>query len=137
MLDIYNNKIAFMKETPQSLYPTIYFLILILGIFIYAISKTKIYDNYQTKGYITCSNTCQLTVLYPSNINYNEIYFNNKKLLYDVLDEQIVLDEENLISYKKLILLFKENIFQDKEIIKVNFYYNKQRIITKIIKMAF
>ena len=137
MINIYNNKEAFKNIKPFKYFYVLIFIIILLFIIFILMYKTKIYDNYEAKSYVTCEATCNLTVLYPSNITYDFIKFNNKNLEYQKDNEEIVIDENNLISYKKLSLTLNKNYFQDKEIITINFYYHKQRIINKLLKLLF
>ena len=137
MDNIYNNKEAFKKIAPLNITIIILFMLTLIGLILVIKFKTKIYDNYQAKGYITCTTSCTLTVLYPSTITYDLLTINNKNLVAKKESEEIVIDEVNLISYKKLILSIPNNIFTDQEIVNVNFYYNKQRIINKLLKLIF
>lgn len=134
MVDITNTKIAFLKNKPK-MYKLATIIIVFLILLIYSSYKIKIYDNYQTKGYITCESICSLVVSIPSDISFSKINVNNKELDYNTYLEELVVDEVNLVSYKKITLDI--NGYQDKEIVDVNFYYNKQRIISKIIKKMF
>ncbi len=53
-----------------------------------------------------------------------------------ILKKELKLDEENLISYFNLTI--KPNlVLNNNEIINLNFYYNKQRIIRKIKEKIF
>jgi len=116
MLEIFNNKEAFLRIKPKNLLVIIMLILLVLiGLVIMSL-KLKVYDNYQTKGYVTCNDKCFLVTMIPSNINYDIIYFNNKEIDYKLVNKDLkVIDD-----------------FEDKEIISINFYYNKQRLINKI-----
>ena len=137
MLDIYHNKEAFKKQKPFNFIYVVFFIIIILALIIYMIFKTEVYDHYEAKSYVTCTNLCTTSIAYPSNITYDFIQFNNKNITYQVDYEEIFIDEESLISFKKQSLTLLNNDFQDKEIITVNFYYHKQRLINKLLKLIF
>ncbi len=130
MLEIFNNKEAFLRIKPKNLLVIIMLILLVLiGLVIMSL-KLKVYDNYQTKGYVTCNDKCFLVTMIPSNINYDIIYFNNKEIDYKLVNKDLKVDEDNFISYYELHFLIDD--FEDKEIISINFYYNKQRLINKI-----
>lgn len=130
MVDLLCNKEAFLKKQPKKFIFGILIFIL-FGILLFSTYKIKVYDNYQTKGYIYCCEECKLVVDIPSNISIEKIYVNNKEVNYTVLSEELKIDESNLISYYQLTLDVS-GFSQDKEIVDVYIYYNKQRIITKI-----
>lgn len=131
MLDIFNNKISFLRLKPQKIFILILiFLIIFISLIIFMI-KNSIYDNYQTKGYVTCEENCTIVTAIPSNIDFEIIYLNDKKLNYEIISKELKVDEENFISYYELKISCNRKL-DDKEIVKLNFYYNKQRIIKKI-----
>ena len=112
------------------------FVFIVLLILLYYICKVKIYDQYQTKGLVACSSTCTITVLIPSDLSYDEIWLNNKYFDYELIGKELQVDEENLESYFKLTLSTTEALTNN-EIVNLSFYYNKQRIITKIKEKMF
>lgn len=136
MFDIYNNKTSFIRLKPRKFLGLIIPLLIILLIIIYLLITTKIYDNYPTKGYITCSDKCILTTYIPSNIDYNNIYFNNKHYKSKIVTNEIVMEENSITTYRKLQLEVSHN-YLNNEIINLNFYYHKQRIIVKIFQKIF
>lgn len=135
MNEMLDNKISFGYMRPKK--PKIFwFIILLLILLIVLMIKVKVRDNYQTKGYVTCSDTCLITTYIPTNIDYQEIYLNNKKYNEKIVSQNLTVDKENIISYFELVL-HSTNDFQDGEIIDVNFYYQKQRLIVKIKNLIF
>ena len=138
MEDIYNNKTSFITLKPLKKKLLVFIIIIILFFLfgLYLIITTKIYDNYQTKGYIMCEDTCYLITYIPSNIPDNNIYFNNKSYDYQIISKEIYFDEQAMNSLIKLTLKVSHD-FLNKEIINLNFYYNKERIITKIKERMF
>ena len=96
MLDLFNNKVAFLKKKPQMGFIAVIFVFIVLLILLYYICKVKIYDQYQTKGLVTCSSTCTITVLIPSDLSYDEIWLNNKYFDYELIGKELQVDEENL-----------------------------------------
>ena len=135
MVNILNNKEAFLREKPKKMFliiiiPSILLLLVVL------ITKFKVYDTYSTKGYSTCNDTCKIVVVIPSSLTFDKIYLNNEVAEYKIVNKQLEVDEENMVSYNKLIIETNKT-FKDKEIVNVNFYYNKQRIITKIKEKMF
>lgn len=136
MLDLFNNKVAFLKKKPKMGFIAVIFVFVVLLILLYYICKVKIYDQYQTKGLVACSSTCTITVLIPSDLSYDEIWLNNKYFDYELIGKELQVDEENLESYFKLTLSTTEALTNN-EIVNLSFYYNKQRIITKIKEKMF
>ena len=134
MINIYNNKESFLREKPHLFEIIVFFLILLIISIILLLYKIKIYDNYQTKGYTLEGNI--VTTVIPSNLTFSKIYLNNKNVKYKVLDEKISIDEEKMVSYKTLTIQFQENL-KANLIVDLNFYYNKQRIISKIKEKMF
>lgn len=130
MVDILNNKESFLRTKPHMLCLILIILLSFIILLVLSI-KIKVYDNYETKGIYTCNNECYLEVVVPSNIFYQEIEVNKKLVSFKVLSEDLEIDKDNMISYIKLKLDL-DSTFKEQEIVDVNFYYNKQRIITKI-----
>ena len=135
-MNVYNNKYAFLNEKPKKLFIAFIIMNVILLILLLLCIKIKIYDNYQAKGYVKCEKTCVIVTIVPSNINIEKIKENNKYLDYEIIKKELKIDEENYISYNNIVLK-TDRSYQDKEIIDLNFYYNKQRIIKKIVKKIF
>ncbi len=102
--------------------------LLILLIIGYFLIKTKIYDHYKTKGYT--KNNLIITYL-PTNITYDKLFINNKEISCKIKSKEIKVDESTLTSYNELSLDCLKQ-FSDNEIVDITFYYNKQRIITKL-----
>ena len=137
MLDIYHNHVAFKNLKPLNFTYFIVLLTIMISLIILMLFKTKVYDHYASKSYVTCEDTCTLDILYPSNINYDYIQFNNKNLTFNIIGEEIIIDEENFQSFKKQSLTFTNNVFKNQEIINVDFYYHKQRLLNKLLKLLF
>lgn len=131
MVNIYDNKEAFLKLKPKRLIILFILIILVIIVITIFIIKIKAYDNYQTKGYINCEKECFIETLIPTSIAYEKIKIDNKDITYSLINKEIVIDKENYISYYKITL--KSDLeYSNNEIIDINFYYNKQRIIEKI-----
>ena len=61
---------------------------------------------------------------------------NNKNLDYEFVSKELKVDEEAFASYYEITLSTKES-FENNEIVNLNFYYNKEKIITKIKEKMF
>lgn len=131
MVEIYNNKQAFLNKKPKGLFIVFLSLSLILLVLVILTYKIKIYDNYQTKGIVSCDVECLITVYIPTDISFEKIEINNKNIGYEIISQEIQIDEENFVSYYKLTLKTDYKLTNE-EIINLNFYYNKQRIIKKL-----
>lgn len=135
MMNILENKYAFTNLKPKK--PIILIVLLLLSILIFILLfKIKVYDNYQTKGYVSCNNSCTIKAFIPTDINYKEIAVNNKKVNYQVMSSEIKVDEQNLISYLELSIKVEAKV-KEEEIVNLNFYYQKQRLITKLRNFMF
>ena len=114
MNNIFENKYTFKRILPLNIVWVIVILftalILILS---YFLTQIKIYDYYQTKGYVENG---LITTFIPSNIDITEISFNHKKNNYEIEQEIIKVDKENMISYKELTIKCSAK-YQDNEII--------------------
>ena len=106
---------------------------LLLLLISYLLISIKIYDNYQSKGYVENG---LITSIIPSSLNFEEIYLNNKKVNYEIIEEIVKVDKETINSYKEITFKCSHN-FKENEIINITFYYNKQRIITKLKNKIF
>ena len=131
MLDLFNNKTAFLKEKPKIGFIIVMLILLILFSLLLFICKKEIYDSYQTKGLVTCIDTCTISTTIPSNLDFEQVLLNNKYLNYEIISQELIVDEENLETYDKLTLSIDISL-SNNEIIDLIFYYNKQKIITKI-----
>ncbi len=136
MVDIFNNKESFRMKNPKKLWLVLIISIAVFIILIILIYKLQIYDNYQTKGYVICEDTCRVETYIPTNIKVDKISLNNKNLKYKVLSQKLQVDEKSLTSYYELTLKVNKTL-SNNEILELNFYYNKQRIIKKIINKVF
>lgn len=127
MIDIYNNKIAFLSLKPKRLFIVVIILITILVIIMYLCSQMKVYHHYFTKGYAVCDRTCYIVCLVPTDIPVEKIKLNQKEISFTMLEKTIQVDEEKMVSYYKIKFICNQKVL-DKEIVNLDFYYNKQRI---------
>lgn len=136
MEKLYQNKQAFLQDKPKNLFIISIFLLFFLGAILLISSKLEVYDHYLTRGYVECSDICRINVVVPTNIKFQKIKLDKKYIEPKILDKTIEIDEENVISYN-IYTLASEYGFEDKEIIEINFCYNKQRILRKFIDAIF
>ena len=136
MLDLFNNKIAFLKKEPKMGWFFVLIIILILLSLLHYICKKEIYDCYQTKGIATCTDECILTSAIPTTIHFDHITMNQKNLDYEMISKELKIDEENYQTYYEITLSIKNNL-SNNEIVDLNVYYHKQRLIIKIIDQMF
>ena len=99
MLDLFNNKIAFLKKEPKMGWFFVLIIILILLSLLHYICKKEIYDCYQTKGIATCTDECILTSAIPTTIHFDHITMNQKNLDYEMISKELKIDEENYQNY--------------------------------------
>ncbi len=136
MTEIYNNKTAFLRMAMFPFHYLIAFLVLIFLIVIILMFKIEIYDTYPTKGIVSCQTNCVVTTYIPTSIKDFTIRVANEEVNFQIMEEEIKTDEENMISYNYLKINISGD-FKDKEIIDLTFHYNKQRIITKLKERIF
>lgn len=136
MIQIFNNKNALLSQKPRKLWILIIVIFsLFLGLLLFT-CQVEVYDNYLTKGVVKCSDKCLITSFIPYDLEVTKIALNNKNIDYNILSKNLKIDEENYLSYYEISLTVNEEL-EDNEIIELNFYYNKQRIISKILQKMF
>ncbi len=134
MNNIFENKYSFKHLLPINIILVIIIICtLLLLLLSYFLIKIKIYDHYQTKGYVENG---LITTIIPSSLNFEKIYLDNKEVNYEITNEIVKVDKETMTSYKEITFKCLHN-FKDNEIITITFYYNKQRIITKLKNRMF
>lgn len=131
-----NNKESLLNINPINLFPILVFMVLSFGVLVYFCSTKTMEDNYQTKGYVTCNTDCYITTILPSNIDFTSMDINKKLVEYEEEQRVLKVDTTNYVSYYEISLKVRGN-YTDKEIVDLNFYYNKQRIIKKIFDKIF
>lgn len=132
MLDIFNNKMAFLAKQPKREYIFIVFFTIIFSIIIGYTYNKKIYDTYLTKGIVSCTTeVCTIKTAVPTNVDFKQVFLNNESLAYEIISKELLVDEQNYITYYEIVLETTLTL-TDNEIVDLSFYYNKQRIITKI-----
>ncbi len=136
MVNMYNNKEAFIKLKPCKIGLAIMIFVLFFISIIIGISFNFTYNHVEAKGIVTCEQECLITTLIPSSISYEKIALNKNFINYEELEKELKVDKDNYISYYEITLKTDLEL-QDSEIVNLNFYYNKQRIILKILKMMF
>ncbi|MCI8670725.1 MAG: hypothetical protein HFI36_01665 [Bacilli bacterium] len=131
MLELLDNKESFRRVKPNKhIFLIVILLVVIIG-FIIIIIKVQVSDNYQTKGYVDCTDKCVIKTAIPSYVSYEKLSINKKFKNFHILDKELKIDEEHFTSYYEITIEL-EDVLNDKEIVELNFYYNKQRIIEKI-----
>lgn len=136
MLDLYNNKNAFLKKQPKYEFIIVVLSASLLLWLLYYMCSNYVYDHYQTKGIVLCDDKCIIKTTVSTEIDFEKINLNNKDLNYEIIEQELIVDEENYLTYYELTLSIEDNLTNN-EIVDLNFYYNKQRIITKIKEKMF
>ncbi len=133
---LYQNKIVFLQEKPKKLFLVAMLILITFLISFILLEKIEIYDHYVTRGYVECTDTCKVIVVVPTQIDIQKIKYNNKNYEPQILSKNIEVDEKEVVSYYVYTLENTLN-FKDKEIVELNFCYNKQRVIKKFINKIF
>ena len=137
MLDLSDNKVAFLGKRPKLGFIVVMIILVILIMFLIYICGNETYDNYQTKGIVSCDGSCVIKTAIPSNLdNFEQIALNNKMINYEIVSRELVVDEDNYQTYYE-ISFETDKTLTNNEVVSLNFYYNKQRIITKIKEKMF
>ena len=131
IISIYHNKEAFIKEKPRKTYFLLIFIVLTLIIILKFTYNTKTYDNYRTNGIVTCNEECLIKTYIPSTLTPELLKLNNKSVTYRILTNEVITDEANYVTYQALAIKVESKL-KDQEIVTLDFYYNKQRIIVKL-----
>ena len=121
-------------------YKNVSFMIVILTISIIALILScflSTYDKYTVSG-IWENNSIAINL--PINnsdavINGKFIKIDNKNYSYNIKSIS-KLQEYNFINYQTYMINISQD-FIDNQVLNITFYYNKQRIIQKIIKLIF
>lgn len=130
-MEFRNNKMAFYKCQPKSMFFLIIVLVFILFFIFYLSSKIKTYDHFITKGVVVCDNDCLITVFIPTNIDPLKFELNGKITDLVITDKVLEVNQDEMVSYYRLTINCNEN-FSHNEIVNFNFYYNKQSAFKKI-----
>ena len=118
------NIIAFINIKPKNLKWLIIIMGITLLISLIIISKIEIYDNYQTIG----KENGYLMIKVPQAIQIEKIIINMQDQPFEIISKTKIDQSTN----KYTISL--STINKDQEIINLNIYYNKERIIDRIRK---
>ena len=119
------NIIAFINIKPKNLKWLIIIMGITLLISLIIISKIEIYDNYQTIGKVENG---YLMIEVPQAIQIEKIIINMQDQPFEIISKTKIDQSTN----KYTISL--STINKDQEIINLNIYYNKERIIDRIRK---
>ncbi len=131
-----NNLPSYLNKDEKKGGIFLFLLILFLFIFILFSFTHKTYNVLNTNAQTVCeNNACTLHFYWmvDQNFEYEFIKINEKK--YDVEDvkyEEVVMDSSNN-GYQEIILKAKEYQGKNKEVVKLQIYKNKERVIKKII----
>ena len=133
-----------MEHTYNSLYQIPYtknlYLISLIIIFMVSfiiLCTGKVYSSYKTYGiYLDNHFYVDVPTFNSDAVKKGEyVKIEDKKYAIEI-DEISDLQNMNNINYQTYSLkAYKE--YQNKEVVEITFYYNKQRIIQKIIKLIF
>lgn len=113
-------------------------LVLIITLFMLIIAfKKEAYDTFHTYA-IFNDNTLEVNIPIENSDAVEESFFkiSNQEFSTKVL-EIGDFNEVNKINYQTYFLEFINDKYQNKKILEMTFYYNKQRIIKKIMKIIF
>ncbi len=109
-------------------------IVLIISIFLLNI---KVYNAFNTKGYIKNNKLVINIPIENSNIIINGKYLkiDNKKYNYEIENISEILLSNN-INYQEVILNI-ENDFKENTIIDVTIYYDLEKVATKIKRIIY
>ena len=109
-------------------------IVLIISIFLLNI---KVYNAFNTKGYIKNNKLVINIPIENSNIIINGKYLkiDNKKYNYEIENISEILLSNN-INYQEVILNM-ENDFKENTIIDVTIYYDLEKVATKIKRIIY
>lgn len=136
MLDLYHNKVAFIRKAPHLGFIFIVSIFIIASLLVKYVYEKQVYDTYKTKGVVVCDSTCVVITAIPSSLTFEKISINQNFVDLRVIKSEIKVDEANYTTYKELTLDSK-SMYQNNEIVELIFYYNQERMITKIKNKMF
>ena len=107
-------------------------ILLILSLTLETYSTNLVYGIYND-NYILCSIPISNS---DSVISGEYLKINNQKYKYDIkqISELYAIENEN---YQDYLLATVNNEYKNNQVIKMTFYYQKEKIIKKIIKTIF
>ncbi len=132
------NKFVLLNLKPKNSLLLILMMSLLVALFISS-CLVKSYENYSTMAYCVSEDGNYLNI--DTEINdvskitkSKFLKIDDKKYDFEVIEiGDLMIDEYAKINYQKILLKVNKNLI-DNEIIKVNFYYDQERIIKKLIK---
>ncbi len=133
---VYSNEILYRQKFPIKYLATCIFLLL-LGI-IYLLFFTAKYDVLETKGYISCTDECKVTVTsgvddYMLIQNASKVYIGNKEInVKSVQVSDVSINYETYESYRNIELKLSKKVDFDDEIVSLNILCNKKTLINKL-----
>lgn len=122
-------------------YAKLFFIIITFIVFfitLVLLSFVKCYDTYEMYANYDGVNLNVSVLIENSDIIKRAQFFkyNSKIMKYSIIQVSELLEKENN-NYQIYSLKIKGNPFIKNEIVKVVFYYNRERIIKKIIRIIF
>lgn len=120
----------------NSTFIVVIFLIIIILILLLTVLET--YDTWKTLGVNKDGKiTTSIPIENSDAVTGGEyIVIDNQNYQYKVLEiSEFLVD--NYINYQNYVIKVDDVLFKENEVIEMTFYYNKQKIIQKIIDIIF
>lgn len=115
-----------------------FFIMILLGIILTVyLFNCEIYEVYNIYGYIKNHNlVLNIPIEYSDTITNGEyLIINEKKYNYNVSDISEILLNNN-INYQEITLKLDNN-FLENQVLKINIYYAKEKVLKKVKKTVF
>lgn len=112
-------------------------IVIIMLLFFIKISFKEVYDVYNCYGYIINKNLMvNIPIDNPDTINKLEyIKVNDVKYDKNIINiSPILLDQASLTNYQEITMDIAKN-YAENQVLKVTFYYNKEKVLKKIQKL--
>lgn len=132
MVDIIYNKEAFLRKKPKNIFSLciVFFMMFIFIFFLSAHFET--YEHYLATGYVECDRVCHIVTLIPDSIPIEKIVLNRKEVTYTIQKKILQVNEIDHTRFYKLIIFIEDDL-EDNQVVELNFYYDKQSILKKLI----
>ena len=133
---MYSNEMLYKKKFNIKICGFLIFVLLIL--IIYLLFFTEKYDVLVTKGYISCNDTCKVSIItgvddYVILEKTEKIYIGEEEIdIKKVNVSEVTTDWDTYESYRTVELELGSKVSYNDEIVPLNILCNKKTLINKI-----
>ncbi len=133
---VYSNEMLYQKKFNIKYLGSL--VLILLGFIIYLLFFTEKYDVLATRGYITCNDTCVISVItgvddYIAINDAKKVYIGSEEIdIKKVVVKEVNTDWDAYQSYRTVELELSKKVSYNDEIISLNILSNKKTLINKL-----